>query len=338
MRTVLTAIDLFAGAGGFTTGATNAGLKVIWAANHNRAAVNIHARNHPTTTHVCQDLQLANWSKVPDHDILLASPCCQGHSKSKGNTKNWHHYESRQTAWCVREAVARKRPVAAIVENVPEFQNWNESDDKTRKGQDYLAWRDLMRHTGAGYHYSHITIDAADLGVPQNRERLFMVFLRADMASRPVELVAPDYRHVPYRRIMRPDRGIAWTRVDSLCERTKQFVTVAGRDFKGTRFLAPYFGSTRALGQGRSVDRPLGTLTTKDRYGLVSDCHKWLRMLTIEECRDAMGFPANYLLDERKTYALKQLGNAVVPRAAEWIIRQVVNILTGSKISQKVVV
>ncbi|HWG67484.1 MAG TPA: DNA cytosine methyltransferase, partial [Rhodanobacteraceae bacterium] len=46
-----TAIDLFAGAGGFSTGAVQAGCKVVWAANHWEAAVNAHAANHPNTLH-----------------------------------------------------------------------------------------------------------------------------------------------------------------------------------------------------------------------------------------------------------------------------------------------
>lgn len=45
------AIDLFAGAGGFSTGAKMAGCAVVWAANHWRAAVDIHASNHPDTAH-----------------------------------------------------------------------------------------------------------------------------------------------------------------------------------------------------------------------------------------------------------------------------------------------
>jgi len=78
------AIDLFAGAGGFSTGATQAGANVVWAANHWQVAVDTHAANHASTQHACQDLHQADWSRVPDHDLLLASPACQGHSKARG--------------------------------------------------------------------------------------------------------------------------------------------------------------------------------------------------------------------------------------------------------------
>ncbi len=308
-------------------------MRVIWAANHDRNAVAAHALNHPGTVHACQDLQLCDWTKVPAHDLLLASPCCQGHSNAKGNRKNWNSQQSRQTAWCVYEATARKRPTAVVVENVPEFRNWTESDDKGSGGEVYCQWRNLMSRIGKGYHYSETVIDAADLGVPQNRERLFMVFVRADVLTAPIPLALPRVKHVAFRKIMRPDRGILWSRVNTLCDNTIKFVKAAGREYRGTRFLAPYYGATRESGVGRSVDRPLGTLTTKDRYGLVSDCHKWLRMLTIDECRAAMGFPKGYTLDRRKTVAMKQLGNAVVPTAAEWVVRQVVNSIQGEKSS-----
>lgn len=69
-----TAIDLFAGLGGWSTGASMAGVQVLWAANHWPEAVQWHANNHPDTQHVCQDLHQADWTQVPAHDLLLASP------------------------------------------------------------------------------------------------------------------------------------------------------------------------------------------------------------------------------------------------------------------------
>ena len=75
-------VDLFAGLGGATAGAEQAGARVVWAANHNPLAVKYHAANHPLAVHVCQDLKQADWSEVPEHDLLWASPSCQGHSSA----------------------------------------------------------------------------------------------------------------------------------------------------------------------------------------------------------------------------------------------------------------
>src|SRR5699024_2118387 len=78
------AIDLFAGAGGFSTGARMAGVDVVFAANHRPQAVEVHSSNHPATMHACQDLHQLDWSTVPPHDLLMASPACQGHSRARG--------------------------------------------------------------------------------------------------------------------------------------------------------------------------------------------------------------------------------------------------------------
>src|SRR5690606_22640107 len=69
-RAIMKAIDLFAGAGGFSTGAAMAGCEVAWAANHWPEAVRWHAANHPDAEHVCQDLHQARWEDVPAHDLM----------------------------------------------------------------------------------------------------------------------------------------------------------------------------------------------------------------------------------------------------------------------------
>ena len=112
------AIDLFAGAGGFTAGATSAGAQVLWAANHWPAAVETHRENHPGVLHSCQDLTQADFGQVPDHDLLMASPACQGHAKARG-VERPHHDALRSTAWAVIACVEAKRPANVIVENVP---------------------------------------------------------------------------------------------------------------------------------------------------------------------------------------------------------------------------
>lgn len=108
----MNAIDLFAGAGGFSTDAQMAGCNVIWAANHWREAVDTHASNHPHAAHKCQDLQQADWTQVPTHDLLLASPACQGHSRARGKERP-HHDALRSTAWAVVSAAECHRPPVA---------------------------------------------------------------------------------------------------------------------------------------------------------------------------------------------------------------------------------
>ncbi len=91
----------------------------------------------------------------------------------------------------------------------------------------------------------------------------------------------------------------------------------AGRREHGQRFVAPYYGS--GSGQtGRSLARPLGTITTRDRWAVI-DCDR-MRMLSADECRAAMGFPAGYRLPALHREAVHLLGNAVCPPVATEII------------------
>lgn len=300
----MNAVDLFSGCGGFTQGAVAAGAKMLWAADHNRAAVDWHARNHPGTVHACQDLHQADWSQVPAHDLLLASPCCQGHSPARGTDKP-HHDKQRSTAWAVVSCAEYHRPPVVIVENVVNFAEWIL----------FGSWVDAMRRLG--YSITAKKVDAATHGVPQNRVRLFMVFVRA---RNPITFKLPERPQVPigdvidwnypkWSRIAREGRSVATLR------RIK-----AGRAAFGKRFVAPYYGSGSGA-TGRSIERPLGVITTLDRWAVIDG--RKMRMLQPPELRAAMGFPAGYLLPEQRRLAIQLLGNAVCPPVATDIINAV---------------
>jgi DNA (cytosine-5)-methyltransferase 1 len=91
----------------------------------------------------------------------------------------------------------------------------------------------------------------------------------------------------------------------------------AGRAKFGRRFVMPYYGSGSGL-TGRSITRPLGTITTVDRWALVDGDS--MRMLTAAENRGAMGFPDDYRLPAQHRAAVHMLGNAVCPPVARDVI------------------
>ena len=65
---------------------------------------------------------------------------------------------------------------------------------------------------------------------------------------------------------------------------------------------------------GRSVARPIGTITTCDRWAVVDGDR--MRMLQVSEAKAAMGFRRDYVLPESKRLAMRLLGNAVCPQVA----------------------
>lgn len=296
------AIDLFAGAGGFSTGARMAGVSVVWAANHWQAAVDVHAANHPDTQHACQDLHQADWRDVPAHDLLLASPACQGHSHARGKERP-HHDSQRSTAWAVVSAAEFHRPQVFIVENVPQFVDWAL----------YPAWAAAMQ--ALGYALSPMVIDAANHGVAQHRERVFIVGTRSRC---PIALSLPRRDLVPASAIVDFDAG-SWSpvRTAKRSPATLRRVFQGRRDLACGRFLIPYYGSGSGL-TGRSIHRPIGTITTVDRWALVRGNR--MRMLRADEARAAMGFPDDYLLPRQHKAAMHMLGNAVCPPVARDII------------------
>lgn len=306
------AIDLFAGIGGFTEGATQAGLDVVWAANHWPAAVAAHSQNHPAAQHACQDLQQADWTQVPSFDWLLASPACQGHTAARGKERP-HHDATRSTAWAVIDAMECHRPAVAIIENVPEFAKWVL----------FPAWR--LAVEALGYSLTLVISDAANHGVPQERLRLFIIATRS---RHPVDIKLPvhapvgfdkiaDWQHPRWSLVRKPGRAVATlSRV------------AAGRAKFGSRFVMPYYGSGSGL-TGRDINRPIGTITCKERWALVDGDR--MRMIHAGECRAAMGFRADYKLpapdgmtaDQINKLRIFMLGNAVCPPQVTDIINAV---------------
>jgi DNA (cytosine-5)-methyltransferase 1 len=298
------AVDLFAGAGGFSQGARMAGVEVAWAANHWKEAVRWHSANHPATVHACQDLQQADFREAPRHDVLLASPACQGHSKARG-VERPHHDAQRATAWAVVTCAEVHRPQVCVVENVHEFADWTL----------FRAWCAAMH--ALGYALAPRVIDAADHGVPQHRSRLFIVATRSRF---PLELRLPRREHVPVSSVIDFEAG-RWAPVRKPGRSARTLARIeAGRRQFGARFVAPYYGS--GSGQtGRSLARPLGTVTTRARWAVVDG--ERMRMVRAVEGRQVMGFPEDYRLPSSEALAWHLLGNAVVPTVAADILHAV---------------
>ncbi|WP_299022235.1 DNA cytosine methyltransferase [uncultured Photobacterium sp.] len=292
------AIDLFAGAGGTSAGAKMSGVNIVWAANHHPVAVEYHAINHPDTIHLCQDLQQADWSLVPEHDIVFASPCCQGHSRAAGKKRKTKKADqSRSTAWAVVSCLESHRSPIAIIENVSDFLDW----------ELYKPWASAMQTLGYALSINHV--NAADLGVPQSRNRLFIVATRS---KNPITLQLPKREHVAARSFIDTNMaGHEWDLVANRVEATKRRIRNGRRQF-GEIFLDAAYGTARS---GRSIDKPLGTVTTNNKHSLVIGDK--IRPLNITELAAAQTFEPYYQWPKSKTLTKMMIGNAVPPLMAK---------------------
>jgi DNA (cytosine-5)-methyltransferase 1 len=117
----------------------------------------------------------------------------------------------------------------------------------------------------------------------------------------------------PSRPLRIPERAYATV------ERAERGIAALG---KGIPFLIVYYGSDGS-GGWQSLNRPLRTLTTLDRFGLVTWDGKepMLRMLQVDELRRAMGFPKHYRFEHGvRRDKIKMIGNGVCPPVMEAVI------------------
>jgi DNA (cytosine-5)-methyltransferase 1 len=293
------AIDLFAGWGGFTLAARRASLDVVWAANHWKIAVDVHATNHPEATHVCQDLRQADWTRLPRFDVLLASPCCQGHSTASQPKRRQYHDAQRATAWAVVDCADATSPRHLIVENVPSFTRWRL----------YPVWRNAL--VMLGYHLQEHVVTASEHGVPQRRTRLFVIGSRRP--SR-VHLVAG--KEPAFEPCLDP-RADGW-RPTAHASREAQARFAKARARLGRRFLSQHVTGH----PGVPLHEPIRTITTVPRHWTLVEGDRY-RYLTDRELARGMGFPDAFTwpADLPHNVVSEGLGNAVAPPAGEAVIR-----------------
>jgi len=294
-------IDGFAGIGGFSEGARLAGMEPVFAFNHWDKACHYHKVNHPATHVECQDAHILDWSSLPAHDIGVFSPACQGHSKARGVDKP-RHDAMRSTAWAVVDyAEFHAKPI--VIENVPEFLDWDL----------YPAWKLALEI--AGYQLSPHIVDAADHGVPQHRERVFIVITKT---KHPLQLRLPKREHVAVEGFIKWDDTHSWTEIDKPGRSAATLERIrSGRERYGERFVAPFYGSGSGT-TGRSVSRPIGTVTTIDRWAVIRGKH--MRVLQPSENRAIMSFGDHIVLPKVKREATHMLGNAVCPTVARDVL------------------
>lgn len=311
----LTVTDLFAGAGGSSTGLTNVGFKVLAAANHWPVAISTHQANHPDTEHHTANLAETDFRRFPSTTALWASPSCVWHARSGGRKRPADDVErarqdpgsiDRATAFAVIAAAEVHRYPVIMVENVEEFTGWSLFND----------WLRMLETLG--YRLQHKVIDAAAVGAPQRRKRWFLVATR----GAPVDLTIPEGMSVNASTILDADPGMEVTRRLYVADQIEQIESPG-------QHLVTFRRNARAL---RADSNPLATITAGgNHHGVaqVIDGRQHFRMVTNRECARGQGFPDTYQWSGSAAEVKRQIGNAVSVHVAEFIGRRVAESLVA---------
>jgi DNA (cytosine-5)-methyltransferase 1 len=330
-------IDLFAGIGGTRIPFQELGGECVFTSEWDKFSKKTYAANYGELPY--GDITKISNSDIPDHDVLLAGFPCQAFSQA-GLKQGFQ--DTRGTLFFeIQRILAAKRPKAFLLENVKQLKGHN-------KGQTLDTILKILRGENAGrvpenieisdeakaslgeklgYYVDFRVLKASDFGVPQNRERIYIVGF--------------DKKAFPNINL---DQSFAWpepsgqeTRLGNILEdncRIDPKYTISDRLWAGhQRRKAEHKEKGNGFGYSLFTPDDFYSNTISARYYkdgseiLIdqSDIGANPRKLTPRECARLQGFPEEFIVDAvSDVQAYKQFGNSVaVP-----VIRQIAMAMT----------
>jgi len=305
--------SLFSGVGGLDLGFERQGFSISWACDKEKSCRKILAKHFPSAT-LYDDVQTIDTSKVSSVDVVIGGFPCQdlstgGQQKGLMGTRSGLFYEFIRI---VRDMP--KRPSFVVVENVPGMLTSNH-------GRDFGIILNEMVKQWSPKSIAWRTLDSRFFGVPQRRERVFIVAdLTGERAAEVLDLntdLRRDHRarqsngkstvqtigglfeeNVEYPKPIRKSRK---------AQSNTDFETWVETDYSNTLNLFD-------VGQRSSV--------------LVLENPNAVRYLTPIEWERLQGFPDGWTegLSDRARYC--QMGNAVTVNVAEWIAKRIRGVIS----------
>jgi DNA (cytosine-5)-methyltransferase 1 len=285
-------IDLFAGIGGIRLGIEQvfSDAKCVFTSEIDKYAIETYKANFGLE-HIHGDITQIPISEIPDHDILLAGFPCQPFSQA-GLKKGFS--DTRGTLFFDIERIVRaKKPRAFLLENV-----------KQLKGHDQGKTLKVIceRLAQAGYQTFVDVLKARDFGVPQNRERIYIVgFLEHGLSFKfPSPLgIKTCVGNILENQVI--DKYTISDRLWAGHQRRKIENKLKGKGFGYSLFNAQsaYTNtiSARYYKDGSEI--------------LIEQHHKNPRRLTPREAARLQGFPENFIIPVSDAQAYRQFGNSV---------------------------
>ncbi len=324
-RAKLTAIGLFAGAGGLDVGLQTAGFRIALAVERDAVCCETLRTNHPWKV-IEEDLEVVTPRKLltaarlrkRSVDLISAGPPCQPFSKSANWSPNGlrHLRDPRATVFHnFIEIIGYVLPRCVLIENVEGFR---------RGGLRFLleGFRRINQHSGTRYRAAWKILNAADYGVPQARRRLFLVAFRD---GRDFEF--PEATHVD-------NRVTCWDAIGALARKDRSDLALRGRWAKllpsipeGQNYLwhtnrgggKPLFGWRTKYWSfllKLAKNQPAWTIPASPAQN-AGPFHWCNRELRTSEMLKLQTFPTDLFVAGTRAERQRQIGNAVPPLLAE---------------------
>lgn len=301
-------IDLFAGLGGFRLALESLGAKCVYSNEWDPHAQKVYADNFG---HIPEgDITKVDEKTIPNHDILCAGFPCQAFSIS-GKQRGFE--DSRGTLFFdVARIVKEKKPKIVFMENVKNFATHD-------GGKTLSVVKSTMEELG--YTFYQKVLNSVTYGMPQKRERIYMICFRNDLDINTFKFPKPFKLTRYVNDFLLKDETI----VESLyIDRPDTYYNDTEDNKYSDKPIR--LGIVNKGGQGERIYSTKGIAITLSAHGggAFAKTGGYLvngrpRKLHPRECARLMGFPDSYKISSSFNQAYKQFGNSVVIDVLQYI-------------------
>lgn len=309
-------IDLFAGIGGIRLGFDQAfdnSIETVFVSEWDEFAQKTYKANFHDDLEIAGDITKIDEKNIPDFDICLAGFPCQAFSlagQRKGFADDYKGMSRGTLFFDVARICSEHKPKVIFCENVKGLTIHD-------KGRTFKIIVNALREIGYTVFYK--VLNSKDFGVPQNRERIYIVAFRNDIA--PGEFIFPASTDDTKRiKDILEEKPVSARYYLSVCYLETLKKHKARHEAKGNGFgyevrsLDDIAGAIVCGGMGRErnliVDKRQTDLTPVTHIkGKINE--EGIRKMTPREWARLQGFPDNYTLPLADVHLYKQLGNSV---------------------------
>ena len=313
-------IDLFAGMGGFRIALERSGLRCVYSSERNKYARLTYEHNFGELPD--GDITKVVISNIPNHDVLCAGFPCQSFSVA-GKQRGFNDVRGA-LFFDVVNIIRIKKPKVIFLENV---RNLGTHDN----GRTFQIIKNTLE--GLGYNIFYKVLNSSHFGVPQNRQRIFIVGFKNSLLDKDFSFPEPVHKLIFLEDVLekKVSKQFFIDREDIIYK--KNHLLNNAYLFEKKKLLKPIrVGTISKGGQGERIYSPKGHAITLSAYGggIAAKTGAYLinnkvRRLTPRECLRVQGFPEDYNFPEEITTAqvYKMCGNSVTVPLIEKIFKSI---------------